>query len=48
MSGKGEYLDNAVAESLYGSLNNELVYHEDYKTRTEAKQSIFECIEVFL
>ena len=24
-----------------------LVYHEDYKTRSEARQSIFEYIEVF-
>jgi len=47
MSRKGECLDNAVAESFFGSLKNELVYHEDYKTRTEAKQSVFEYIEVF-
>ncbi len=47
MSRKGECLDNAVAESFFGSLKNELVYHEDYKTRAQAKQSIFEYIEVF-
>ena len=47
MSRKGECLDNAVAESFFGSLKNELVYHEDYKTRSEARQSIFEYIEVF-
>ena len=47
MSRKGECLDNAVAESFFGTLKNELVYHEDYKTRTQAKQSIFEYIEVF-
>ena len=47
MSRKGECLDNAVAESFFGSLKNELVYHEDYKTRAEARQSIFEYIEVF-
>jgi len=47
MSRKGECLDNAVAESFFGSLKNELVYHEDYRTRVEAKQSIFEYIEVF-
>lgn len=47
MSRKGECLDNAVAESFFGSLKNELVYHEDYKTRAEAKQSLFEYIEVF-
>jgi len=47
MSRKGECLDNAVAESFFGSLKNELVYHEDYRTRTEARQSIFDYIEVF-
>ena len=47
MSRKGECLDNAVAESFFGSLKNELVYHNDYKTREEAKQSVFEYIEVF-
>lgn len=47
MSRKGECLDNAVAESFFGTLKNELVYHENYKTRSEAKQSLFEYIEVF-
>lgn len=47
MSRKGECLDNAVAESFFGTLKNELVYHEDYQTRGQARQSIFEYIEVF-
>lgn len=47
MSRKGECLDNAVAESFFGTLKNELVYHEDYKTRVQAKQSLFEYIEIF-
>lgn len=47
MSRKGECWDNAVAESFFGSLKNERVYHEDYRTREEAKQDIFEYIEVF-
>lgn len=47
MSRKGECLDNAVAESFFGTLKNELVYHEDYKTSAKARQSIFEYIEVF-
>jgi transposase InsO family protein len=47
MSRKGECLDNAVAESFFGSLKNELVHHEDYRTRAEARQSVFEYIEVF-
>jgi len=47
MARKGECLDNAVAESFFGSLKNEQVYHEDYKTRSEAKQKLFQYIEVF-
>jgi putative transposase len=47
MSRKGECLDNAVAESFFGSLKNELVRHEDYRTQAEARQSVFEYIEVF-
>jgi len=47
MSRKGECLDNAVAESFFGTLKTELVDYEDYKTHSEAKQSLFEYIEVF-
>lgn len=47
MSRKGECLDNAVAESFFGTLKNELVYHEDYHTKAQARQSLFEYIEVF-
>jgi putative transposase len=47
MSRKGECLDNAVAESFFGTLKTELVDHEDYHTKASAKQSLFEYIEVF-
>lgn len=47
MSRKGECHDNAVAESFFGTLKTELVDDEDYRTRAEAKQSLFEYIEVF-
>ncbi len=47
MSRKGECYDNAVAESFFGTLKTELVDHEDYHTRQQAKQSLFEYIEVF-
>lgn len=47
MSRKGECLDNAVAESFFGSLKTEWVDYEDYRTKPEAKQSLFEYIEVF-
>lgn len=41
MSRKGECHDNAVAESFFHTLKEELVYNENYVTRHEAKQSIF-------
>ena len=47
MSRKGCCWDNAVAESFFHTLKTELVYHEDYCSRAEAKASIFEYIEVF-
>jgi putative transposase len=47
MSRKGNCWDNAVAESFFHTLKTELVHHEDYRSRTEAKTSIFEYIEVF-
>lgn len=47
MSGKGECWDNAVMESFWSSLKNELVNHEQYSTREQARRSIFEYIEVF-
>ena len=39
--------DNAMAESFFKTLKTELIYQKRYKTRQEAKQDIFEYIEVF-
>ncbi len=47
MSRKGNCYDNAVMESFFASLKKELVHQKDYHTRAEARQSIFEYIEVF-
>ena len=47
MSGRGNCYDNAVAESFFHTLKTELVHHERYTTREEAKRSLFEYIEVF-
>ena len=47
MSRKGNCWDNAVAESFFHSLKTELVYHENYETRAQVNQSIFEYIEVY-
>ena len=47
MSRTGNCWDNACVESFFGTLKRELVYHRHYATRAEAKQDIFEYIEVF-
>ena len=47
MSRKGNCYDNAAMESFFGPLKQELVHHEHYATREQAKASIFEYIEVF-
>jgi putative transposase len=47
MSGRGDCWDNACAESFWATLKTELVHQEHYQTREQARQSIFEYIEVF-
>jgi putative transposase len=47
MSGRGDCWDNAVMESFWGTLKTELVHHERYQTREQARASIFEYVEVF-
>jgi putative transposase len=39
--------DNAVAESFFSTLKEELVYRSTFPTRAVARAAIFECIEVF-
>ena len=47
MSRKGNCWDNACAESFFHTLKMEEVYHQRYKTREEARNNIFEYIEIF-
>jgi transposase InsO family protein len=47
MSRKGNCYDNAVMESFFGTLKTELTHHETFTTREQAKQTLFEYIEVF-
>jgi putative transposase len=47
MSRKGNCYDNAPMESFWGTLKNELLYHQRYATRDEAIREITEYIEVF-
>lgn len=47
MSGKGNCYDNAVVESFFSSLKNEIIHHRDFQTRDQARTEIFEYIELF-
>jgi len=47
MSRSGNCYDNAYMESFFATLKRELVYGERYRTREEARLSIFEYVEVF-
>jgi len=47
MSRKGNCYDNAVAESFFHTLKIEHVYGHRYETRADARQSIFNYIEIF-
>ena len=47
MSGRKSAYDNAMAESFFSNLKNELVHHCDFATRQEAKSAIFDYIELF-
>jgi putative transposase len=47
MSRKGNCYDNATMESFWSTLKHELVYRSRFATRAQARQCIFEWIEVF-
>jgi putative transposase len=47
MSRKGRCYDNAAMKSFWSSLKNERVHRCAYQTRAEARQSIFEWIELY-
>lgn len=47
MSRKGDCWDNAVAESFFSTLKNELVHDVGFATRDQARAAIIEYIEAF-
>ena len=47
MSGRGNCHDNAVAESFFSSLKRERIRRRTYKTREEARQDVFDYVEMF-
>jgi transposase InsO family protein len=47
MSRRANCWDNAVAESFFGTLKNELIYRRPWSTREEVRGAISEYIEIF-
>ena len=47
MSRKGNCWDNSPMESFFAALKTECVYQQRFKTHEQARQTIFDCIEVF-
>lgn len=47
MSRRGNCHDNAVAESFFSNLKNEITHHTIYNTRADAKLAISDYIEVY-
>jgi transposase InsO family protein len=47
LSRPGQCWDNAVAESFFSTLKEELIYRGSWPTRAAARRAIFEYVEVF-
>lgn len=47
MGGKKSAYDNAVAESFFSNLKNEIVHHCDFMSRDHARAAIFDYIELY-
>lgn len=47
MSRKGDCWDNAVAESFFSTLKNELLYGQIFVSREQARSEIFKFVEIF-
>lgn len=47
MSRKGDCYDNAVVESFFSTLKNELAYGQRFISREHAKMEVFKFIEIF-
>ena len=47
MSRRGNCHDNAVPECFFSSLKRERIRRRTYKTREEARQDVFDYVEMF-
>lgn len=45
MSRRKSAYDNAMVESFFSNLKNELIHHRDFATREHAKAKIFDHLE---
>lgn len=48
MSQSGNCWDNAAIESFFSSLQTERTARKTYRTRNEAKATVFDCIEYWV
>jgi transposase InsO family protein len=46
MGSRGDCFDNAVAESFFATLKNELIRRQSWPTRAELRRAMFESIEL--
>jgi transposase InsO family protein len=47
LSRKGQCWDNAVGESWFSTLKEELIYRQSWATKTQVRRAVFEFVEVF-
>lgn len=47
MSRKGDCWDNAMAESFFATIKKERIEHTRYRTREQAREDVFDYIEMF-
>ena len=47
MRGNGNCYDNAITETFFSTIKKELIYLTKFETKEQAKNEIFEYIEIF-
>jgi len=47
MSRKGNCWDNAVAESFFGTIKTQLIFHSKFQNMAQAEQALFTYIEIY-
>ena len=47
LSRKGECWDNAVGESWFATLKEELIHRQSWATKAQVRRAVFEFVEVF-